>query len=311
MSYQPYAAPPLPPSDPTDVVGKRVLAWIIDAVIYVVVSFGISAAIGGGSSVESHDLSSSAQTPEAFCTMWRETHNGYCSYSGTTATTFANSDITRILIPFLVLFAIYCVVQGLLGGSLGKLAMGLRIVKSDGTQAGIGASFLRTFMWIVDAITCSIPLVGLITMMTTKGHRRVGDMAASTYVVRQEQVGHPVFLPGDPGYGYYGFSGQHDVYTGQPGATPYGQPGQPPYGQPGQPPFGQPGSAPYGQPEQPGQPGYFDQPTTAVSPTTDGTYEADKPTWDDARNTYIQFDSERNAWLEFDQTSQTWKPIST
>ena len=316
MSYQPYAAPPLPPSDPTDVVGKRVLAWIIDGIIYVALSMVLRLAIGGNGGIESHDLNNSQQTPEAFCRLWRQAHNGFCSYSGSTASTFTWDDIARALIPFFVLFIIYCIVQGLLGGSLGKLAMGLRIVKADGTQAGIGASFIRTIMWIVDAITCAIPLVGLITMMTTKGHRRVGDMAASTYVVRQQHVGQPVILPGDPGYGYYGFSGQHGVYTGQPGAAPFGQPGQAPYGQPGAELFGQPGQAPYGQPGQPGAaptgpPGQPVQPTTSGPSATDGAYEADKPVWDDARDTYIQFDSERNAWLEFDQKSQSWKPIST
>jgi hypothetical protein len=52
-------------------------------------------------------------------------------------------------------------------------------------------------------------------------------------------------------------------------------------------------------------------PTTPSATGATGDYEADVPSWDEARKTYIQYDSARQAWLEFDQASQQWKPIST
>lgn len=290
MSYNyPYA--PAPSGDPTAATGKRVLAWIIDGIIYVVLVNVITFATGWAAKIETHDLVGSSQTAEQFCTKWKLTHSGTCLPSDTSAITIVNME--RYFIIFAILFVVYCLVQGLLGGSLGKLSMGLRVVKTDGSKAGIGASFIRTILWIIDAITFGIPIVGLILILTTKGHRRVGDMAASTYVVEQRYLDQPVILPGDPGYGYAG-------QTGMPG--PFGQQGQyPPAGPPMQ-PFGQP--AAYGQ-QGPGQ-----QPASSLSgPST--TYEADKPVWDQERDTYIQFDTERNAWLEFDQKSQQWKPIST
>ena len=283
MSYSPYGTAPQPVLDPTAVTGKRVLAWIIDAIIYMVLINGIGAIAGNRMKIESHNLAGSNGTQ--FCSNWNSANHGFCTFSGDTATTV--SGWSHSLILFGILFVVFCVVQGALGGSLGKLSMGLRIVKPDGSQAGIGASFIRTIMWIVDAITCFVPLVGLITMLSTKGHRRVGDMAASTFVVDQRQVGNPVILPGDPRYGYMGPSG---FGTQPPGG--YGTPTGGFANQPGG--FGIPAGSPsYGQPSQ------------------SANYEADKPVWDDARNTYIQFDTQRQAWLEFNQASQEWKPIST
>ena len=144
-----------------------------------------------------------------------------------------------------------------------------------------------------------IPLVGLILILNTRGHRRVGDMGASTYVVEQRYLDQPVILPGDAGFGYVGQSAIPGPFGQQPGYPQTGPPTQP---------FGQP--TPYGQPPAYGQPGPHQQPPSAMS-GTNATYEADKPVWDQERDTYIQFDTERNAWLEFDQKSQQWKPIST
>ena len=81
------------------------------------------------------------------------------------------------------------------GYSIGKAVMGLRVVKqSDGQLAGIGANGLRWLLGIIDFGPCLLP--GLITGLTTKGHRRIGDMAASTLVVDKSQVGVAPVVPG-------------------------------------------------------------------------------------------------------------------
>lgn len=79
------------------------------------------------------------------------------------------------------------VIQGLLGGSPGKLAMGLRVIRSDGTDAGLWRCLLRTIILPVDSACCGI--VGLIAVNKTRGHRRLGDLAAGTMVIgRDDQV---------------------------------------------------------------------------------------------------------------------------
>lgn len=276
------------------------LAWIIDGIIYLVLSVALSAMIGGAE-FKTYDLTGSGMTGTMFCDRWNASHTGAVGcFSGTdTATTYTGGGHGALI--FLLLFVVFCVLQGALGGSLGKLVTGLRIVKADGSKAGIGASFVRTFLWIIDAITCMIPIVGLVMIMTTKGHRRTGDMVAGTFVVPKAQVGHPLYIPGLTSTSPYGAP---QPYSTMPGSYPgsYGAPG--PYGAQPTPP--QVAYPPYGSSQNLGGP--------TAAPYNPGpqneTYEADKPTWDAKRNTYIQYDSSKSAWLEFDQATQAWKPIS-
>ncbi len=215
-----------------------------------VLSRVLSAVLGPSPTVITHQLDASTQTPDQFCTAWRQVNSGgICLPSTTSASTITNWQ--GAIWIFLGLFVAYCIFQGLVGGSLGKLALGLRVVKADGRQAGIGASFARTFGWIIDAITCGLPIVGGIAMFSSSGHRRVGDMMAGTYVVPQQLVGNPVILPGQPGFGQF----PSPAY----GAPAYGPYGGPPPGQFGSPP-GSLGPPPgqFGPP--PGQPGQFGPP---------------------------------------------------
>jgi uncharacterized RDD family membrane protein YckC len=300
--------PPPAPVDPTDVTWKRIGAWLIDGVIYTILINVLNFALGTAPKSTSHNFGGDSLQAENFCSAWRETHSGFCTSSNGTATTITN--YIGVIWVFLGLFVLYIVVQGLLGGSLGKLALGLRVVKADGSKAGIGPSAIRTVMWIVDAITCFLPVVGGIAMFVTKGHRRIGDMAAGTYVVNQHQVGHPVILPGQPGWGTYPPAQPGPGYGPPAGFGPpggYPSPGQMPPANPwaGAPAPGQPAPGP----TMPGAPA--PAPTTPSATGATGDYEADVPSWDEARKTYIQYDSARQAWLEFDQASQQWKPIST
>ena len=93
-----------------------------------------------------------------------------------------------------VSFAYYVVMQGLLGSTLGKLMVGLRVVRPDGSIANVGWAALRWLFFFVDG-PLTFFICGLVTFLVSKGHRRVGDMIASTYVVSAAQVGHPVVLP--------------------------------------------------------------------------------------------------------------------
>lgn len=324
VSYHASTMPPPIPVDPTDVTGKRIAAWFLDAVIFVVVIIGVSTISGYAPELTNHseetvrEWATSQGLPVETQSDRQTAGQRYCQnvlgfdetgvdgfdrmcapVSGDGVTVI--SHIGRFYALFGILAVVFVAYQGLLGASLGKLAFGLRIVKADGRRAGIGASAVRTLLWVVDAITCAVPLLGGILIFTTKGHRRVGDMAAGTYVVPASQVGHPVILPGQPGWGTY--------QSGPPG---YGPPAG--FGAPGMPVPGQPPGTP--TPWAPASPPSGD---VTGSPATWGTgaavpdvgYEADKPIWDDARNAYIQYDTDQAAWLEYDDAAKEWKPIST
>jgi uncharacterized RDD family membrane protein YckC len=92
-------------------------------------------------------------------------------------------QIARSALSIVWVLAIPVVLTGLVGWTPGKRALGLRTVGEDGEPPGIGPAALRTLMLLVDLQPCGLPAVGVITALTTVGHRRVGDMAAKTNVV--------------------------------------------------------------------------------------------------------------------------------
>lgn len=184
-------------TDPTNVTGKRIGAWVIDLIIYFIFSSAITFAMGGGPEVVNEEFRSAAAA-EAFCDAWEADNNGACFHFGdsSSGSVFAMETSINNYIPWFIHLVAYIVISGLMGGSLGKLAVGLRVVTADGQLASMGKHAIRTVLWIVDAFTCALPILGGILMLSTKGHRRVGDMAASTFVVDKERVGQPVVVPG-------------------------------------------------------------------------------------------------------------------
>ncbi|WP_327409098.1 RDD family protein [Streptomyces sp. NBC_01281] len=77
---------------------------------------------------------------------------------------------------------------GLVGGTLGKLAVGIRVVKADtGQKPGLGASFIRWIIPLVGGIVCGIgQLVVYLSPFWDKSGRQQGwhDKAASTMVIQ-------------------------------------------------------------------------------------------------------------------------------
>ncbi|NLD77696.1 MAG: RDD family protein [Acidimicrobiales bacterium] len=289
------------PADPTDVVGKRIGAWIIDLIIYIIFAVALTA-VTGGVEIRSGDRPNEVSA-ELFCDDWRAQNDGFCSFTENTDGTY---DITTIeggtggLVQWLGHLVAYSVIQGLLGGSLGKLALGLRVVDEQGKVVGIGRSFVRTIAWIGDAITCGLPIVGGVMMVSNKGHRRLGDMIAGTYVVKKESVGRPVVVgPGQAAAGPWA----PPTTGGQWGGTAPGAWGTPPPGPVG-PSTGSPWTPGAGSPVS--GPPVGGPPFGAPAPSSSG----DGPTWDPARNAYIQFDRERGAWLQWDDDLKVWAPIS-
>lgn len=177
--------------DPTSVIGRRISAWTFDLVLFLALSFGVLMATGG------FDWRTTtypnAGDAEAACAAYEDSTNGrICSVAGAEAVFV---DIEGNTNGVWIAYTIgYILLQGLTGGSPGKLLLGLRVVDEHGTRIGIGKSLLRTFLWVADAITCGLPIVGGVAMVSTKGHRRLGDMGAGTYVVARKDVGTPVGL---------------------------------------------------------------------------------------------------------------------
>lgn len=226
---RPVTSPASHSTDPTNVIGKRIGAWVIDLIIYFVFATVITFALGGGPEVVFEEFPNSAAA-EAYCDRWEADNNGFCVHTGDSSqgNVIAVEASFASYIPWLLHFVIYVVISGLFGGSLGKLALGLRVVTADGRLAGMGKHLLRTVLWVADAFTCAIPVLGGILLVSTRGHRRVGDMAAGTFVVEKNRVGQPVVVPGlnspwvptpAPGGGLWD---QGAMVPGQPATSPGG-----------------------------------------------------------------------------------------
>lgn len=258
MSQAPYA---VPRADPTNVMGQRIGAYAIDTLIATLVVI----AVGLPVFFAQVDRVSTERTD--YCTSYKNEHSGsFCVISGGTAYTMTSSKVTKLsqafygaVIGWTLLNA--AILQGIMGGTVGKLLLGLRVVRSDGRRAGIGRCLVRTVLLIVVDSLCFI--IGLVLSMSTSGHRRIGDMVASTLVVRKEDEGQPVSVTGVGGMA---------------------------------------GDAGMARPWAPSD-RYQPPPSAGAQPAGDG------PTWDPARNTYIQYDRSRSAWVQWDDRAKEWKPI--
>lgn len=71
------------------------------------------------------------------------------------------------------------------GQTPGKRLLGLRVQKIGGYPIGWPEALLRNFLRpLVDLIALALP-VGLVVMLFTRRHQRIGDLAAGTVVVRE------------------------------------------------------------------------------------------------------------------------------
>jgi uncharacterized RDD family membrane protein YckC len=70
------------------------------------------------------------------------------------------------------------------GATLGKMMLGLRIVKVDGTPIGWSESIIRNLLRIIDGLFGY--LVGAILIWTSPQRQRLGDRLAKTVVIRRQ-----------------------------------------------------------------------------------------------------------------------------
>ena len=92
--------------------------------------------------------------------------------------------VAYFIILFLPFFFYHLLCETFLNGqSFGKKLMKMRVVKLDGSQAGILSYFLRWIIAPVD-IYFTYGSVGLITILINGKGQRLGDLAANTTVVK-------------------------------------------------------------------------------------------------------------------------------
>jgi uncharacterized RDD family membrane protein YckC len=135
-------------------VGRRLLAVIVDGIVLLIVN-GIIGVIfhAGVSNV-----------------------NGVMSYNSS-----GPGAALQIIIPIVY----YIVMEATLGATLGKMALGIRVVKLDGSPISWGESIIRNLLRIIDYIPYVIPyLLAAILIWTSPTRQRLGDRVAKTVVIR-------------------------------------------------------------------------------------------------------------------------------
>ena len=99
------------------------------------------------------------------------------------AVTIALAALTWTCLLALLGIAYYPVMEVLLGGTVGKLVLGLKVVKENGAPVDWGASIIRTLLRIVDGLF--VYLVAAIVVWTSPTKQRLGDRVAKTLVVKK------------------------------------------------------------------------------------------------------------------------------
>ncbi len=100
------------------------------------------------------------------------------------------------------------------GRTPGKRATGIRVVTTGGGPVQFTASAIRNIIRIVDLLP-GVYFIGIIAIVTTGKHQRLGDIAASTIVIRDRRAarstgtllaGLPAVLPTSPVWDVSGVS---------------------------------------------------------------------------------------------------------
>jgi uncharacterized RDD family membrane protein YckC len=165
---------------PTNVVGKRVGAFVIDSLL----SFAVTAIAWFALTTS---IPIECPTDGGGITIGGKCRGFLVGQEG--------NQTAWYLISFAAALIIFVILPGLKGVSPGKALLGIKLVNQEGRPPGVLRAFLRYILWIVDAFPYIIPyLVGFITALNGQRNQRVGDMAANTFVVDKSYEG-PVPTP--------------------------------------------------------------------------------------------------------------------
>jgi len=92
-----------------------------------------------------------------------------------------------ILIPFLLYWGYFTLFEAFWNGRTpGKRVAKIRVIQRSGRGIGLFESLTRNFLRIVDQFPL-VYVVGVISILVTKQHQRLGDLAAGTLVVHERE----------------------------------------------------------------------------------------------------------------------------
>lgn len=191
-------------TDPTKILGSRIGAYLVDIALTTAVVVGYFFLIGihGWDQIPASDPGGvcrqvTISSPGTGGSLDGETRS-CISFGGRAYVADADqANRTRVQTTLVSVAFSFCnlvLLTAASGASIGKRLFGLRVVDAAGQTAGFFRNVVRWLLLIVDGFCCGI--VGLLVARNSAGHRRVGDMAAGTYVVHRSAAGHLLSIPG-------------------------------------------------------------------------------------------------------------------
>ncbi|MFC5263767.1 RDD family protein [Kribbella qitaiheensis] len=115
------------------------------------------------------------------------------------------SEALGVALVFIVLLLVligYRVLMETLtrGRTLGKMMLGLKVVRDDGSSIRFRHALVRNLLWLfVDFAPWFAACPGIVASLMNKQGKRIGDMVAGTVVIRerhQPMASPPLFVPG-------------------------------------------------------------------------------------------------------------------
>ena len=102
---------------------------------------------------------------------------------------FSELAYWTLLFPIIAINVLYHPVLEIVmnGRTPGKRMAGVRIVSKDGTAASVGAILLRNVFRLIDSLPAAYG-IGIIVVLRSKQHLRIGDMAAGTVLVYEDKA---------------------------------------------------------------------------------------------------------------------------
>ena len=162
-------------TDATNVLGRRVGAFIIDFAIMVMLVLPIVL-----SSSTVHENAQSGYCSDAGLSSDR------CVQSGNVAIDLGASGVLRISGSMAVFWMALGAIEGRRGAFLGKRVTRLQVIGIDGQRAGVARGALRGLLMFADSLFGF--MVGLVLVGITRPRRRLGDFAARTLVVSSDAI---------------------------------------------------------------------------------------------------------------------------
>ncbi|GAA1608084.1 MULTISPECIES: RDD family protein [Kribbella] len=110
--------------------------------------------------------------------------------------------VALIFVTVLLVLIGYRVVMETLtrGRTIGKMVLGLKVVRDDGSSIRFRHALVRTLMWLfVDFAPWFAASPGIVASLMNRQGKRIGDMVAGTVVIRERQqpmASPPLFVPG-------------------------------------------------------------------------------------------------------------------